>query len=171
MTRQACDEVAAVVPDEGPQAWQRRALTGDEVATIDAAITSFLRTLVVSVANNETPDDMPTVGDTARARRRMLTARHVARYHDKPTAGAIVWALYTAAILDDEGATLLPVLCCLVARNAPPTHADTLTTRRHTRRRRGPARCSHHTGPHALVSASNAPPVATRHDMTDMRRT
>lgn len=118
------------------------------------------RVVTCDVAAGRTPDSLPIVGATPRARRCMITARKLAKNGDvSPSVAAQVWALYTAAMLADESGD---VSALLTATLGPKKQVDPLVVVDVARRRRRVRRCTPGGRPCCVVAdlaASNAPPA------------
>ncbi len=71
---------------------------------IAAAVTAGMVEVAAAVAAGQTPGDLPSVGASAAAHRRLISARAIARRGITPATAQTVWDLYTAAMWADENA-------------------------------------------------------------------
>lgn len=142
----------------------RRSLTQREASLVLRAYTAAQQCVLDDVRAGRTPESLPTVGVTPRARRCLITARQIAKDTDTPlSTAAKVWALYTAAILADEGGVVAERLAALEGPENDDTADVVPFVEIARRRRRGARRCTPGGRPCAVVAeraASNAPPAA-----------
>ena len=71
---------------------------------IAAAVEAGMVEVATAVAAGQTPGDLPSVGTSAAAHRRLISARAIARRGITPATAQTVWDLYSAALWADENA-------------------------------------------------------------------